>query len=260
MHFDHDAVRSGGNGRLGQRFNHPPLARRVARVYDDRQVALMLDGQHGAEVQRVAGVRFKGADAPFAEDDVAVAAGHDVFRRHKPFFDGRAEAALEEDGLARLADGLEQLEILHVAGADLDDVDVVFQEQVDFIGRHDFRYDGQVRFLPGLAEHVQPLVLEALKRVRRRAGLEGATAQHRRAGGLDGLGYAFDLLRRFYGAGAGDDSQLLPANLYTADVDDRIGRMEGTAGPLVRLFYADDLVYVFISCNLLSIDNRRIAD
>ena len=130
----------------------------MARVDDDGQVALAFDGQDGTQVEGVAGVRFKRPDSPFAEDDVVVAFGHDVFSRHEPFFDGRAQAPLEQDRLARLTDGFEEVEVLHVPGPDLDDVDAIFEEDRQFVGRHDFRNDRQFRLAAGVAEHVEALV------------------------------------------------------------------------------------------------------
>ena len=85
------------------------LARSMAGIDDDWQVALAFDGQDGAQIEGVAGVRFKSTDAPFAEDDVVVAFSHDVFCRHEPFFDSRAQAPLEKDRLVRLADGFEEV-------------------------------------------------------------------------------------------------------------------------------------------------------
>ena len=64
----------------------------------------------------------EGADAALAEDHLVVALAHDILGGHEELFEGGAEAALEQDGLAQLAGLLEQGEVLHVAGADLDDV------------------------------------------------------------------------------------------------------------------------------------------
>ena len=158
MDFDHQAVGTGCYSGFGQVGYHPALARSVAGIDDDRQVALAFDGQDGAQVEGVAGVCFKSTDAPFAEDDVVVAFSHDVFCRHEPFFDGRAQAPLEEDRLVRLADGFEEVEVLHVPGPDLDDVDAIFEEDRQFIGRHDFRNDREFSFAAGIAEHIQAFI------------------------------------------------------------------------------------------------------
>src|SRR6266511_1758887 len=58
----------------------------------------------------------------------------------EPLLDRRRHAALEEDGLAGVADTLQQREILHVAGTDLEDVGVLGDE-IDLVGLHDFGDD-----------------------------------------------------------------------------------------------------------------------
>ena len=130
----------------------------MAGIDDDWQVALTFDGQDSAQVEGVAGIRFKSADTSFTKDDVVIAFRHDVFCRHEPFFDGRAQASLEEDRLTRLADGFEEVEVLHVPGPDLDDVDAIFEEDRQFIGRHDFRNDREFSFAAGIAEHIQAFI------------------------------------------------------------------------------------------------------
>ncbi len=99
-------------------------------------------------------MRREGSDAAFAEDDFAVAAGEDVFGGHEPFLDGGGEAAFEEDGLSGFADFKEEVEILHIAGADLDDIGVSLDD-VDVAGVHDFGDDGHVELVAGGAEHFE---------------------------------------------------------------------------------------------------------
>src|SRR6266446_6864013 len=53
---------------------------------------------------------------------------HDVFGGHEKFVERGGHAALEEDGFFGAAGALEQGEILHVAGADLNDVGVFLDE------------------------------------------------------------------------------------------------------------------------------------
>ena len=142
VYLDHQAVRTGGNGSLGQRFDHPVDTARVGGIDDDRQVAHALEHRHCGDIQRVAGVFFVGADAAFAQNDIFVAAGHDIFGRHKEFFHRVGKAALEQDGLAGLPQFLEQLEVLHIACADLEAV-AFFHEQLNMRGIGDFGDDRQ---------------------------------------------------------------------------------------------------------------------
>ena len=100
----------------------------MARVDDDRQMGqLRCSIGTAARSERVAGVVVKRADAALAEDDLLVAAGHDVFRAHQQLFDGVGQAALEQDGLVGLAKLLEQVKVLHIPRADLNHVDVLEQ-------------------------------------------------------------------------------------------------------------------------------------
>ena len=66
-----------------------PAARAVAWVGYDGEVAQALHNGDGADVHGVAGIGLEGADAPLAEDDPVVAAGHDVL--------GGEQQLLQED-------------------------------------------------------------------------------------------------------------------------------------------------------------------
>ena len=129
MHLDQQAVRACGDRGLRQCRHHPRLAARMRRIDDHRQVGFFFQHRDRGHVQHVAVVGFEGADAALAEDDVVVAARRDVFRRHQPFGNGGRHAALEDHRLVDAADFLEQVEVLHVARADLDHVHVVFHER-----------------------------------------------------------------------------------------------------------------------------------
>ena len=52
---------------------------------------------YGGQVQRVAGVGLEGADAPLAEDHVAVAPGHDVLGAHQQLPQRVGQAPLQKD-------------------------------------------------------------------------------------------------------------------------------------------------------------------
>ena len=125
--FDLQTVRPGGNGRQCHGRDQEVFPGCMAGVDDDGQMGELAQHRDAGEVQCVAGVGLEGADAAFAEDHVVVAPGHDVLGAHQQFFVGGAHAAFEEDRLVQFADCLEQVEVLHVAGADLDDVHV-FEE------------------------------------------------------------------------------------------------------------------------------------
>ena len=125
MDVDDHAVGADRDRGARERYDEVLAAGGVGRVDDDRQVAGRLDDRHRGDVEGVAGRRLEGADAALAQDDVEVAALGDVLRRHQPLLDGRRHAALEQHRLAGLADGLQQPEVRHVAGADLQHVGVL---------------------------------------------------------------------------------------------------------------------------------------
>ena len=79
---------------------------------------------------------FVGADAALAQDHVVVAAGQDVLARQQQLLDGGRDAALEQHRLAHLAQLAQQVEVLHVARAHLEAVDVG-QHGLDLRDLHD---------------------------------------------------------------------------------------------------------------------------
>ena len=89
------------------------------------RVALVLEVGDGRQRQGEPGVVLIGPDTPLAEHDVGVVAVEDVLGGEEEFVDRRAHASLEQGRLARVANGLEELIILHVPGADLEDVGVL---------------------------------------------------------------------------------------------------------------------------------------
>ena len=93
------------------------------------------------------------------------------------------QPALEQHRLAELAGDLEQRVVLHVARADLHDVGVL-GDRVGVRGVEQLGDDRQPGLRARLGEDLQRRGAQALERERRRARLERAAAQHRRAAGL----------------------------------------------------------------------------
>src|SRR5438094_1851601 len=83
-----------------------------------------VDDRHGGDIEGVAGVGFESANAALAENYVVVAASKDVFGTHQKFFHGGGHAALEENRFADFAKRAKEIVVLHVACADLEDVDI----------------------------------------------------------------------------------------------------------------------------------------
>ena len=131
------------------------------------------------------------------------------------------------------ADGFEQAVVLHVAGADLENVGV-FADDVDVFGRDDFGDNREAGFVAGRGEHFQAFFFEALESVGAGARFERAAAEGGRAGLLDRAGRADDLLFAFDGAGAGDDAECAAADGEAAGADDAGLGFGFDAGELVR--------------------------
>jgi len=242
MDLDDQAVRPGYDGRPGQGLDVLPVTGGVTGIDDDREMGKLLEDRHGADVQGVAGGRLEGADPPFAEDDVVVARGKDVFCRHEEFLDGAHHSPLQEDGFSRLSHLLQEGEVLDVSRPDLEDVGILFH-QIHVGGVHHFRHDGETRLLPGLLEDLEALLFHALEAVRRRAGFVGPAPEYLGAPFPGDVG-AFEKLRlAFDGAGSGHNNEIRPADLQIAHPDDRVAVPGLAAGQLVGLEDGHDLFH-----------------
>ena len=90
-------------------------------------------------------------------------------------------------GLPSAPTDLQEPIVLHVAGADLQDVGIAGHE-FHVALRHDLGHHGQAGLGTGGGEDLQAVFLETLEAVRTGAGLERAAAEGRRPGGLHGPG------------------------------------------------------------------------
>src|SRR5436190_18067931 len=97
----------------------------------------LLDERDRRNVQGVAGVSLKGLDAALADDDFVIAAGHQVLGRKQRLFNRRRRAAFEQNWLVELGKVSQQIVILHVARADLQNVYVTDEER-NLLRLHDF--------------------------------------------------------------------------------------------------------------------------
>jgi hypothetical protein len=223
VHVDEEGVGAGRGARQGGRRDERRHAGGMARIHHHRQVGLQLHQRHRGHVQGEPGRRFERADSALAEDDLVVAGGQDVLRRRQYLVDGAAEPALEHDRQPGSAGLAEQLEVLHVAGADLEPVDhlgdALDVSGVDHLGQH-----GQAGPAAGLGQQVQTRPPQPLERVRRRAGLERAAAQADRALAGDEGGDRVELLGVLHRAGAGEHGDAAVADGGRADRYDGAGR------------------------------------
>ena len=164
-----------------------------------------------------------------------------------------ARPRLEQHRLANLAHPLEELEVLHVAGADLEYVHAVFQQRQVF-GRHHLGHDRQPVAVAGLPEQFDAGLPQALKRVGGSARLEGAAAQPYGTRLPEQRRHLEDLLARLHRAGAGDYRQPGAAHLDRADGYLGFVALELARGELVGLAERDHLRHPGQQLHLAAID------
>ena len=158
-----------------------------------------------------------------------------------------------------LTHGLEQLEILHVAGTDLYHVHI-FLKLRDPVLAHQLGHDGHSGGLPGLDHIEDALGLQTLEGVGRGAGLISAAAEQACTARLYAVGNAQCLLLALDAAGACHHGDLLaPADLHAAAVDDGIGGVEQAVGPLIGSGHAGDVVDPGVGQHVALIDLGGIA-
>ena len=184
MNFNDETVGPDGNGSLAENFHEIGATAALARIDDDREVGFELGGGDGPEVEGVARVGFERADTAFAEDDVRVAVGQDVFGGQKPLFEAHAESAFEEDGFAAAGAGDEELEVLRIAGADLQNIGGSGDE-IDITFGQDFGDDTEAGFRTGFGQKFKTFRPETLELVGGGAGFESAATEDGGAGGFD---------------------------------------------------------------------------
>ena len=120
MHLDDQPVGAGGRGRAGQRRDQVAPAGAVARVDHHRQVRQLLEHRHRRRVERVAVGGLEGADAPLAQDRRRCCPGSMYSAAISSSSIVADIPRLSSTGLPAWPSSLEQREVLHVAGADLE--------------------------------------------------------------------------------------------------------------------------------------------
>ncbi len=217
--FDHDAVCAGDDGGSGDGRDGPIDSDAVGGVGDDGEMGVVFDDGDSGDVEGISGHGFEGADAAFAEDDVVVTEGEEVFGGHEQFLDGGGHAAFEEDGFSESSGSFEEGEVLHVAGADLENVGGV-GDSLEGVCVHDLGDDSEVEEAFDFDEDIEPFLFEAAEGVGGGSGLECAAAEEFCASGGDEFGGFQGHFVVFDGAGPGDDGAGPIADLLASDVDD----------------------------------------
>src|SRR5258708_15470966 len=128
-------VRPARHRRQRYRPHERALARPLAGIDDDGQMGELFHQWHSVDVHGVARHALERANAALAQDDVRIALSEDVFRGKQPLLNGGSQAALEQHRLARTADLIEQVVVLHVARANLEHIRIL-ADQADIGGTY----------------------------------------------------------------------------------------------------------------------------
>jgi len=246
MDFDEQAVGAYGHGGAGEGQYFVAFAGAVTGVDEDGQVAAFFNGGDDRQIESVAGMVGECAHAAFAEHHVVIAFAQDVFGGHQELVEGGGHAALEEDGFFGAAGALEQREILHVAGADLDNVGVFFDEVEAFVV-DGFGDDAEAVVLADLRENFEAVFAEALKTVRGSARFVGAATEKFYAGFLDAFSGGEALLFGFYRARPANQAHVFAAEKNVAarsgNAQDGVFFFDVAADQLVGLADGDAFDY-----------------
>jgi hypothetical protein len=241
MNFDDQTIGPARDSGTRYRQNVLPFTGGMARVEKDRQVSLGFEHRHSVDVGRVAGRGLKSPNPALTEHDAPVAVRDDVFGSHQQVFDGGGHAAFEQDGALGFADGVQQVEVLHVARPDLEHVGV-FGDQFDLLRGHDLGHDRHTGQFAGLGQNLQPGFAHALEGVGRGARFEGPAAQGVRPGFFDGLRRFEQLLAALDRTRPGDDQDFVAANFDPVDVEHRVLFLEFARSQFIRTRNAGDVV------------------
>ena len=253
MHLHQNAVGARRHRRQGHRAHLVAHAGAVAGVDEDRQMTELLDHRDRGQVERVAGIGLEGTNAALAQNHRVGAVRQQVLGRHQQILDGGGQTAFEQHRLAHLAHPLEELEVLHVARADLEHVHAVFQQR-QILGRDHLGNDRQPIAVAGLLQQLDAGLPQALKRVGGSARLEGPAAQPHGTRFPEQRRHLEDLFARLHRAGAGEYRQPGAAHLDRADGYLGFVALELARGELVGLAERDYLRHPGQQLHLTAID------
>ena len=219
----------------------------------------LLHHRNGRQVERVAGVSLEGADAALAQDHIVVAAVHDVLSREQPLLDGGRGAALQQHRLAHLAQRLEQVVVLHVARAHLQDVHQL-RHQRNLGVVHHLADDQQAVPVSSCAQPLQRRLAQALEAVRGGTRFEGATPQNLCSVAADGLGDGQDLLAALHRARPRHHYHFVAADLHVfPHLHHRAFGAKLPVGELVGGGNAMDLPHAFEQFDVASVKGQLFA-
>ncbi len=188
MDFDEQAVGAYGDGCARKRQNFVALARSVAGIHKNREMAAFFYRRELRPDPTCCGKsrrRF--------ERRVRIASHCNCPRKartpcgHEEFVERGGHAALEKNGFFGAAGALEQGKILHVACADLDHVGVLFNQVERFVVNRFGDYPEPIA-AANFRKNLEALFTQTLEAVRGSARLVSAAAEEAHTGFLQALG------------------------------------------------------------------------
>src|SRR6266446_1874500 len=174
-------------------------------------MAQALDGGHDAEIERVASVVGKSADTALAKHYVVIAFAHDVFGGHQELFERGGNPSLQQNRFARASGTLQQREVLHVAGADLNHVGVLL-DQIEGLVVHGFGDDQQAKAVAEVGHNLQTFFAESLKGIGRSTRLVCAATEKLGAGAGHAIGDLEGLVAALDAAWTGHNDKICAAD------------------------------------------------
>ena len=158
-----------------------------------------------------------------------------------------------------MGERMEQLEVLHVSGAHLDDVDFIEEGKLGDV--HDFGDYRKPCLLAGLKQQLDPLFTHSLEGVGGRARLERATPQDVGARRLHSRRNGTNLLLAFHRTWPRNQGKVAAAYLDAVRKgDDRVLRMKFPVGGLVGILDALDLVDNVQGADEVDVDTRGVSN
>ena len=196
----------------------------MAGVHQHRQVGGLFQNGDGGGIQCGPCGGQAALHTALAQDHLLIAAGEDILRRQQEFLHRGGQTPLQHHRAAQLAQRLQQRVVLHIPGAHLQDVHVLQQRELGYVG--DLRDYGQTGVTARLHQQLHTDPAQSLKRIRGGAGLEGTAPQHLCAEGFYRLSHGGDLRGGFHGTGACNEAEAL-TDAGIARADHGVGGMGG---------------------------------
>jgi hypothetical protein len=120
--LDQKSIGADGDSASAEHRDQIGPATPLARINNHRQMRFFLGNGDCGEIQCIPRVGLECPDTAFTEQDVRVTLGKDIFCRKQPLLDPLAHSALEQHWFPALCALNQQLEILGVSRADLEDI------------------------------------------------------------------------------------------------------------------------------------------